>query len=149
MKIKNKTITNENNGITVVIPAYGPISTVDPSVSSALTNYTGTTADAASMLTIEVLIMADDIEYQKEHDGASQYDFFTTEEYQKSYDMTHKVVKVVHNLEKYGEHIYQGGGRIFGMYLAAFKWIVWFDCDDRSEEHTSELQSPDQLGCRL
>ena len=127
---KTKTTADENNGITVVIPAYGPVTTVNHSVSSALDNYTGNKDDTASMLNIEVLIMADDIEYQKEHDGASQYDYFITKEYQQAYDMTRKSVRVIHNLERYGDHIYQGGGRIFGLYLATYKWIVWFDCDD-------------------
>ena len=54
---KTKTTADENNGITVVIPAYGPVSTVNHSVSSALDNYTGNKDDTASMLNIEVLIM--------------------------------------------------------------------------------------------
>src|SRR5258708_24980555 len=31
----------------------------------------------------------------------------------------------------------------------SFDWARWFGCRRRSEEHTSELQSPDHLVCRL
>ena len=58
----------KEEGITVVIPAYGPVNVVTRSVYSAVSAYRGKTAKYK----LEVLIYADDIEYQKEHNGMSQ-----------------------------------------------------------------------------
>ena len=70
---------NREDGITVVIPAYGPVEIVTRSVYSAVSAYRGKN----SKYKLEVLIYADDIEYQEKNDGKSQYDYFTSEEFNK------------------------------------------------------------------
>lgn len=117
----------KEEGITVVIPAYGPVEVVARSVYSAVSAYRGKTSNYK----LEVLIYADDIEYQEEHKGESQYDYFLTPEFQKLIekpDLTE--IKVIHNLEVYGEHIYQGGARLEGLNNSKYKLVCLMDCDD-------------------
>lgn len=114
-------------GLTTVIPAYGPIEVVTRSVYSAVSAYRGKTHNYK----LEVLIYADDIEYQEEHNGESQYDYFLTPEFKKLIekpDLTE--IKVIHNLEVYGEHIYQGGARLEGLNNSKYKLVCLMDCDD-------------------
>lgn len=118
---------NREDGITVVIPAYGPVEIVTRSVYSAVSAYRGKN----SKYKLEVLIYADDIEYQKENDGKSQYDYFTSAEFNKLIEYKELTeIKVIHNLEKYGEHIYQGGARLEGLNNSKYKLVCLMDCDD-------------------
>lgn len=117
----------KEEGLTVVIPAYGPVNVVARSVYSAVSAYRGKN----SKYKLEVLIYADDIEYQEAHDGASQYDYFMGEEFKKLIeypDLTE--IKVCHNLFAYGEHIYQGGARLEGLNNSKYKLVCLMDCDD-------------------
>lgn len=117
----------KEEGITVVIPAYGPVNVVTRSVYSAVSAYRGKTAKYK----LEVLIYADDIEYQKEHNGMSQYDYFLCDEFSKLIERPELTeIKVIHNLEKYGEHIYQGGARLEGLNNSKYKLVCLMDCDD-------------------
>lgn len=117
----------KEEGLTVVIPAYGPVNVVTRSVYSAVSAYRGKTNNYH----LEVLIYADDIEYQKDHDGASQYDYFTSEEFKKLIERPELTeIKVIHNLEVYGEHIYQGGARLEGLNNSKYKLVCLMDCDD-------------------
>lgn len=117
----------KEEGITVVIPAYGPVNVVARSVYSAVSAYRGKTSNYK----LEVLIYADDIEYQEEHKGASQYDYFTGDEFKKLIEKPELTeIKVIHNLEVYGEHIYQGGGRLEGLNSSKYKLVCLMDCDD-------------------
>ena len=85
-------------GITVVIPCYGPVNVVARSVYSAVSAYRGKN----SKYKLEVLLYCDDIEFQKEHDGASQYDYFLSDGFQKLIEYPELTeIKVIHNLEKY------------------------------------------------
>lgn len=115
-------------GISIIIPAFGDIQTVTKSVYSAASQCLGKLDEEHPR--VEVLIMADDIEYQKEHSGASLYDYFTAPEFQKLYDTKNVEINVVHNLTEFGDHIYQGGGRLFGMERAKYSFCILFDCDD-------------------
>ena len=95
---------NREDGITVVIPAYGPVEIVTRSVYSAVSAYRGKN----SKYKLEVLIYADDIEYQEKNEGKSQYDYYLTPEFQKLIEKPELTeIKVIHNLEVYGEHIYE------------------------------------------
>ena len=114
-------------GLTVVIPAYGPVNVVTRSVYSAVSAYRGKN----SKYKLEVLIYADDVEYQQEHDGASQYDYFLSDEFKKLIEFPELTeIKVIHNLEKYGQHIYQGGARLEGLNNSKYKLVCLQDCDD-------------------
>ena len=118
---------NREDGITVVIPAYGPVEIVARSVYSAVSAYRGKN----SKYKLEVLIYADDIEYQEKNEGKSQYDYFTSEEFSKLIEYKELTeIKVIHNLEKYGEHIYQGGARLEGLNNSKYKMVCLMDCDD-------------------
>ena len=120
-------IMNREDGITVVIPAYGPIEIVTRSVYSAVSAYRGKN----SKYKLEVLIYADDIEYQEKNEGKSQYDYFLTPEFQKLIEKPELTeIKVIHNLEVYGEHIYQGGARLEGLNNSKYKLVCLMDCDD-------------------
>lgn len=117
----------KEEGITVVIPAYGPVEVVARSVYSAVSAYRGKTHNYK----LEVLIYADDIEYQEEHEGKSQYDYFISDEFKKLIekpDLTE--IKVIRNLTVYGEHIYQGGARLEGLNNSKYKLVCLMDCDD-------------------
>lgn len=117
----------KEEGITVVIPAYGPVEVVARSVYSAVSAYRGKTHNYK----LEVLIYADDIEYQEEHEGKSQYDYFISDEFKKLIekpDLTD--IKVIRNLAVYGEHIYQGGARLEGLNNSKYKLVCLMDCDD-------------------
>ena len=117
----------KEEGITVVIPAYGPVEVVARSVYSAVSAYRGKTHNYK----LEVLIYADDIEYQEEHEGKSQYDYFISDEFKKLIekpDLTE--IKVIRNLAVYGEHIYQGGARLEGLNNSKYKLVCLMDCDD-------------------
>ena len=117
----------KQEGLTVVIPAYGDRNLVFRSVYSAASAYRG----KSSKYKLEILIYADDIEYQEAHNGASQYDYFVTDEFLNL--LTYKdltEIKVIHNLEVYGEHIYQGGGRLEGLNNSKYKYVSLMDCDD-------------------
>ena len=118
---------NREDGITVVIPAYGPVEIVARSVYSAVSAYRGKN----SKYKLEVLIYADDIEYQEKNEGKSQYDYFTSAEFSKLIEYKELTeIKVIHNLEKYGEHIYQGGARLEGLNNSKYKMVCLMDCDD-------------------
>ena len=114
-------------GITVVIPCYGPVNVVARSVYSAVSAYRGKN----SKYKLEVLLYCDDIEFQKEHDGASQYDYFLSDEFKKLIEYPELTeIKVIHNLEKYSDHIYQGGARLEGLNNSKYKLVCLQDCDD-------------------
>lgn len=117
----------KEEGLTVVIPAYGPLNVVTRSVYSAVSAYRG----KVNNYKLEVLIYADDIEYQKENNGASQYDYFTSKEFLDLVEYKELTeIKVIHNLEVYGEHIFQGGGRLEGLNNSKYKLVCLMDCDD-------------------
>src|SRR5207244_6999275 len=54
--------------------------------------------------------------------------------------------KTIRDIEKCGVHAFTGRGRFAGQIYVE---IRGGQGDTRSEEHTSELQSPDHLVCRL
>lgn len=115
-------------GMTVCIPAYGPLPVVTRSVYSVVSAYRGKN----SKYKVEVLIYADDVEYQQEHDGASQYDYFLSDEFKKLIEFPELTdIKVIHNLEKYGGHIYQGGARLEALNNSKYKLVYLLDCDDQ------------------
>lgn len=117
----------KEEGITVVIPAYGPVEVVARSVYSAVSAYRGKTHNYK----LEVLIYADDIEYQEEHEGKSQYDYFISDEFKKLIEKPGLTeIKVIRNLAVYGEHIYQGGARLEGLNNSKYKLVCLMDCDD-------------------
>lgn len=117
----------KEEGISVIIPAYGPVNVVARSVYSAVSAYRGKN----SKYKLEVLIYADDIEYQETHDGVSQYDYFTSNEFKKLIEHPELTeIKVCHNLAAYGEHIYQGGARLEGLNNSKYKLVYLLDCDD-------------------
>lgn len=117
----------KEEGLTVVIPAYGPVNVVTRSVYSAVSAYRGKTNNYH----LEVLIYADDIEYQKEHEGKSQYDYFLSDEFNKLIERPELTeIRVIHNLDVYGEHIYQGGARLEGLNNSKYKLVCLMDCDD-------------------
>lgn len=115
-------------GISIILPMYGDLKINTKSVFSAATQCLGKLNEEHPK--VEIIIMADDVEYQKEHNGNSEFDFFLTDEFKKLYDTNNVEIKVIHNLEKYGGHIYQGGGRLFGMQLAKYSFCILFDSDD-------------------
>lgn len=121
-------VKNNYDGITVILPMFGDIKTNTRSVYSAATQCLGKLNEEHPK--VEVLIMADDVEYQKEHNGASLFDYYLSEEFSKLYDTENVEIRVIHNLEKYGGHIYQGGGRLFGSFEAKYSFVIWFDSDD-------------------
>lgn len=115
------------DGITVVIPAYGPVNVVARSVYSAVSAYRGKKANYK----LEVLIYADDIEYQKDNGGHSQYEYFTSDDFTRLIERPELTeIKVINNYKVYGEHIYQGGARLEGLNNSKYKLVCLMDCDD-------------------
>lgn len=119
---------NNYDGISVIIPAYGDLKTNTKSVYSAATQCLGKLNEPHPK--VEIVIMADDIEYQTANNGSSVFDYFLSDEFKKLYDTENVEIRVIHNLEKYGDHIYQGGGRLFGMEIAKYSFCILFDSDD-------------------
>lgn len=119
---------NNYDGISVIIPAYGDLKTNTKSVYSAATQCLGKLNEPHPK--VEIVIMADDIEYQTANNGSSVFDYFLSDEFKKLYDTENVEIRVIHNLEKYGSHIYQGGGRLFGMEIAKYSFCILFDSDD-------------------
>lgn len=119
---------NRYDGISIVIPMYGDLKTCTKSVYSAATQCLGKLNEVHPK--VEIVLMADDIEYQREHNGASEFDYFLSDEFKRLYDTDNVEVKIIHNLEKYGGHVYQGGGRLFGMEIAKYSFCILFDSDD-------------------
>ena len=119
---------NRYDGISIVIPMYGDLKTCTKSVYSAATQCLGKLNEVHPK--VEIVIMADDIEYQMEHNGASEFDYFLSDEFKRLYDTDNVEIKIIHNLEKYGGHVYQGGGRLFGMEIAKYSFCILFDSDD-------------------
>lgn len=119
---------NNYDGISVIIPMYGDLKINTKSVFSAATQCLGKLNEAHPR--VEIIIMADDIEYQREHNGKSEFDYFLSKEFRQLYDTDNVDIKVIHNLEKFGSHIYQGGGRLFGMEIAKYSFCILFDSDD-------------------
>ena len=120
--------SKREGGMTICIPAYGPLPVVTRSVYSVVSAYRGKN----SKYKVEVLIYADDVEYQQEHDGASQYDYFLSDEFKKLIEFPELTeIKVIHNLEKYGGHIYQGGARLEAFNNSKYKLVYLLDCDDQ------------------
>ena len=119
---------NRYDGISIVIPMYGDLKTCTKSVYSAATQCLGKLNEVHPK--VEIVIMADDIEYQRGHNGASEFDYFLSDEFKRLYDTDNVEIKIIHNLEKYGDHVYQGGGRLFGMEIAKYSFCILFDSDD-------------------
>lgn len=119
---------NRYDGISIVIPMYGDLKTCTKSVYSAATQCLGKLNEEHPK--VEIVLMADDIEYQREHNGASEFDYFLSDEFKRLYDTDNVEIKIIHNLEKYGDHVYQGGGRLFGMEIAKYSFCILFDSDD-------------------
>ena len=88
---------NRYDGISIVIPMYGDLKTCTKSVYSAATQCLGKLYEVHPK--VEIVIMADDIEYQREHNGASELDYFLSNEFRRLHDTDNVEIKIIHNLE--------------------------------------------------
>lgn len=112
---------NNLDGISVIIPAFGQVSTVKNSIWPCLLQCLGKKDEKRPKL--EILIMNDDI------DNPDKYDCFKS--FLKYADSDIEI-RIIHNKDYMTDEnkLYQGGSRLIGAKLAKYTFVIFLDCDD-------------------
>lgn len=123
------------NGISVIIPAFSPISTTSNSVISVVKQQLGRT----NRPKVDLILMNDDI------DNPHKYDYFLSDEFRNKfydYNKDEVSIRIVDNRKYMTDDfkLFQGGSRLFGMLNEAkYDYCILLDDDDILSPNTVRM----------